>query len=67
MATAERRTGPNDEFHRRFIAPEERKERRLELWRGDFRWFESDNVLPLEEYRSQEDWARIRSQFWPKR
>jgi hypothetical protein len=67
MTTAERRIGSNDEFHRRFIAPEERKERRLDPWRGDFRWFESGNVLPLEQYRPKDEWIRIRHRFWPKR
>jgi hypothetical protein len=65
MAGAERHVGPNDEFHRRFISPEERKERRLSPWRGDFRWFESANVLALEQYRSKDQWAQIRARFWP--
>jgi hypothetical protein len=67
MAGVERRIGPNDEFHRRFVAPEERKERWLTPWRGDFRWFESDNVLPLEQYRSRDQWVRIRARLWPNR
>jgi hypothetical protein len=67
MATAARRTYPNEEFYRRFISPEERKERRLTPWRGDFRWFASDNVLPLEQYRTEGEWARIRARFWPRR
>lgn len=68
MATAERRIGPNDEFHRRFTAPEERKERRLDPWRGDvqFRWFELSNVVQLEHYRTAEEWEAIRERFWPK-
>ena len=67
MATVERRIGPNDDFHRRFTSPEERKERRLDPWRGDWRWFESNNVLPLEQFRNREEWASIRARFWPKR
>jgi hypothetical protein len=67
MATPERRIIPNDEFHRRFTAPEERKERRLDPWLGDWRWFRSDNVLQLELYRSREEWESIRARFWPKR
>ena len=67
MASVERRVGPNDEFYRRFIAPEERKDRRPTSWRGEFRWFESSNVLPLEQYRSGEEWASTRARFWPRR
>lgn len=45
----QRRAIPNEEFNRRFIAPEERKDRCLDPWRGDvqFRWFVSDNVMAL--------------------
>jgi hypothetical protein len=56
----------NDAFHRRFTAPEERKER-VKPWCGGFRWFASENVVQLEWYRTEEEWARICARFWPKR
>jgi hypothetical protein len=65
-ASKRRRAVPNEGFYRRFLAPEERKERRLDPWCGDFRWFASDNVVALEVYRTKEDWEQIRARFWPK-
>jgi hypothetical protein len=66
-AARQRRPIPNEEFHRRFTSPEDRKDRWLSPWEGDFRWFESANVVALELYRSQDDWDQIRRRFWPKR
>jgi hypothetical protein len=37
-------------------------------WRGEGRrWFRSPNVIPLERYRSREDWQRIVTAIWPRR
>ena len=45
--------GEGDEaFFRAIVVPEE--DRRLFTsapWRGEFRWFRSPNVVPLEKYR----------------
>jgi len=35
-------------------------------WRGEPRWFRSPNVVPLERYRTREDWRRICSVIWPR-
>lgn len=69
MAAPERRIGPNDDFYRQFLAAEERKQphRCTSPWQGDFPWFMSDNVLPLEQYRSSEEWVAIRKRLWPER
>jgi hypothetical protein len=34
-------------------------------WRGEHRWFRSDNIIPLERHRSREEWERICNAFWP--
>ena len=66
VAIDRRRPDDNEEFYRRFTAPEERKQR-IKPWCGGFRWFASENVLPLEQYRTEEDWTSIRDRFWPKK
>ena len=40
--------------------------RRHAPWRGEHRWFRSPNVIPLERYRADEEWARICNVFWPR-
>jgi len=64
-ATERRRPAGNDAFHRRFTAPEERKQR-VKPWCGGFRWFASENVVQLERYRTEEEWRKIRARLWPK-
>jgi hypothetical protein len=52
-----------------YMRPEEEllAYRRLAPWRGEHRWFRSPNVVPLERYRADEEWARICDVFWPQR
>jgi hypothetical protein len=50
----------NDSFFRRFVLPEEEKQRITSVpWRGEFRWFCSSNVVPLERYRTPDEWRRV--------
>ena len=53
MGTLVRRYAESDEaFYRHLILPEE--QRRLltaAKWDGSFRWFQSPNVIPFEQYR----------------
>jgi hypothetical protein len=65
-----RRDGHTDEDEaslREWALPEEMVLRAYSPWTGSSRWFKSDNVLPLEQYRSAEEWASIRARFWPRR
>lgn len=41
--------------------------RKLMPWRGEHRWFRSPNIIPLEHYRAEEEWARVCDVFWPRR
>jgi hypothetical protein len=58
----------DEEFFRRLILPEERKQRQFTgvPWRGDFRWFASPNVVALEQYRTLEEWRRVCAVFFDK-
>jgi hypothetical protein len=55
---------PEDEaFLRKFIASEETKRlypMKVPPWGGGFRWFESSNIVDLQDYRSAIEKARIR-------
>ena len=59
MATqsAIRNSDPTDEaFLRTMTFPEEeRAQWTTSPWRGEFRWFRSPNIIPLERFRSV-DW-----------
>jgi hypothetical protein len=59
---------PDDEEWRRRMtfSYEDRSALTAAPWRGEHRWFRSDNVLPLERYRSREEWERICNIFWPR-
>jgi hypothetical protein len=52
-----------EDFYRKFILSweDKRKLDPLLVWDGSFRWFRSDNVIPLERYRSLEEMTHIRS------
>jgi hypothetical protein len=43
-----------DEFLRQWTIPEEDRQRHISHpWAGEFRWFRSENVIPLERVREQ--------------
>ena len=47
-------SGQEDEFLRSLTFPEEERAQWTSApWRGEFRWFRSPNVIPLEKYRAQ--------------
>ncbi len=52
----------DEEFFRRFVLCEEERLKRYPttVWMGGYRWFRSDNVIPLERYRTPEELDRIR-------
>ena len=58
MDTRRSKLSPDDEtFFRQFVFPEEdRRAITSAPWRGEFRWFRSPNVIPLERY-----WHRLQS------
>ena len=51
----QRRIEADEAFYRQLIVCEEE---RTVAWFGDYRWFAADNVLQLEQYRSEEDWTQ---------
>jgi hypothetical protein len=58
-----RKRGREIPLYRRLVLPWEEK-RRLDLflvWNGSYRWFRSENVVPLERYRGPEEMERIRA------
>jgi hypothetical protein len=51
---------PDEEFLRRFVfSVEERRSVTTAPLRGEYRWFHSTNVVPLERYRTPAEWERI--------
>ena len=66
--TESRRLAPEDEAWRRqwTLAFEDRRALTTAPWRGEHRWFRSDNIVPLERYRSAEEWRRICAAVWPR-
>ena len=59
----------DEEWLRQWTYPyEDRRALTTEPWRGEgHRWFRSPNVVPLENYRSPDEWFRICSAVWPRR
>jgi hypothetical protein len=53
----------SDAFWQKRILPWEEKRRHdpYLVWDGLFRWFQSPNVVKLEDYRSPAEMARIKS------
>jgi hypothetical protein len=50
----------DDAFLRTFVFPEEdRPLLTTTRWRGEYRWFRSPNVIPLERHRSPAEWSRV--------
>ena len=67
MAEIRRQLSPADEaWQRKWMLPFEDRTTTVP-WRGEHRWFRSPNVVPLERYRTDEDWARVCNVFWPRR
>jgi len=50
---ASKRYNPEEEqFLRQFVIPEEDRHRFTTVpWTGEYRWFRSANIVPLEHYR----------------
>jgi hypothetical protein len=69
MAEIRRSLPPEDEaWRRQWTFPyEDRLTLTTAPWRGERRWFRSANVIPLERYRTDEEWRRICGVFWPPR
>ncbi len=57
------RNEKREAFYRRLILCWEEKQQRdpFLVWDGSFRWFKSENVVPLERYRNSEEVERIRA------
>jgi hypothetical protein len=54
------RLAEDEEFLQQFVFPEEeRAQWTTAKWDGSYRWFESQNVICLERYRSSVEWAHI--------
>ena len=54
VTTTSKRTAIGDEFLRQWTIPEEDRRRYIaQSWSGDFRWFRSENVIPIEQAREQ--------------
>jgi hypothetical protein len=51
----------DDAFCRKFIMPEETRwlYPSAPAWSGGYRWFQSDNVVDLQQYRSASEKERI--------
>jgi hypothetical protein len=63
--TPTEQTEQDDEFLRALVFPEEDRAR----WttapsRGEFRWFRSPNVIPLERFRPVRNCRRIRGEVF---
>jgi hypothetical protein len=54
-------TNPNDTFWRQLVMPEEARRAHplAPAWRGGYRWYESNNVVDLQKYRSAFEKERI--------
>jgi hypothetical protein len=52
----------SDEFYKKFILPEEMRllYPNCPAWNGGWRWFQSPNVVDLQDYRSPIEKERIR-------
>ena len=52
--TTSNREATGDEFLRQWTIPEEDRRRYIaQPWRGEFRWFRSENVIPIEQGHEQ--------------
>ena len=63
-----RKRGREIPLYRRLVLPWEEK-RRLDpflVWNGSYRWFKSENIIPLERYQDSETMARVRSNVLSK-
>ena len=69
MSTNRGSLPPEDEAWRRQFAlsSEDRRALTSAPWRGERRWFRAGNVIPLELYRSPDEWRCICDVFWPRR
>jgi hypothetical protein len=63
-----RQPSPEEEaWRRKWTFPyEDRHALTTAPWRGERRWFRSANVIPLECYRTGEEWRRICRDRWPR-
>jgi hypothetical protein len=57
------RNEKREAFYRRLILPWEDKRQHdpFLVWDGSFRWFRSENVIPLDHYRTAVEIDRIRA------
>jgi hypothetical protein len=60
LPTSQHGPGQEDEtFLRALVFPEEDRHLFTTVaWRGEFRWFRSPNVVPLERYRELKWWGQ---------
>ena len=55
-------------LYQRLTLPWEEKHRLdpFLTWNGSYRWFRSENIIPLERYQDSETMARVRSNVLSK-
>jgi hypothetical protein len=51
MSAIQRQAKDEDTFWRKLILPQEERMRLGIPWRGGYRWFKSDNIVCLEQWR----------------
>jgi hypothetical protein len=51
MSAIQRQTEDEDTFWRKLVLPQEERMRLGIPWHGGYRWFRSENVIPIEQAR----------------